>query len=379
MKYYMFNGMNEGSKNTSPKKELNKGKVIKVIIFIVFILLVCTFIILYTKNDKCRKIFDKYIFRKEVYEDNLPFIEVESSKNINICAYDKYVALLDQNLLKLYNKSAKEEHSLDVDISNPIFEVNNSYLCVAEKNGQKVYLINGKNIVWQKEIEGNINSINVNENGYVSLITSGTSYKTVVYTLDPNGNELFKKYLSTANVIDTDISKDNKYLAIAEANFSGIVVQSTIEIISIEDAKNKYSHTAEPNDLIINIKYNNKNELICMYDEHIDMFKEGQSTQLLRIKEQNILFADINLSSEIIKITKKSTGPFNAEAEMQIINSSTNKTVNYNLENIPRKVYAQGNMIAIDLGTNILFINNGRLVSKKISVITRNTKDCILR
>ena len=126
----------------------------------------------------------------------------------------------------------------------------------------------------------NISAINVNKNGYVSITISGTSYKTVVQMVDTKGNDLFKTYLSSTNVVDTDISNDNKYLSIAEANFSGIVVQSSIKTISVEEAKKssdnsiKNTYLAKANDLIINIKYNNKNELICMYDKHIDILKD---------------------------------------------------------------------------------------------------------
>jgi len=331
-----------------------------------------TFIFLYENNNNVRNFFDVYIFRKIINEENVPSIDIDSSKNINVFAYNKYIAILEQNVLKIYNKSGNQEHSLDIEISNPLVETNGEYLCIAEKGGQKLYLISNKNILWQKDIEGNISSINVNKNGYVSITISGTSYKTIVQTFNSNGDELFKNYLGTTNVIDTDISNDNKYLAIAEANFSGIVVQSNIKIISIEDAKNnsaesiKYTHIAKTNDLIVNIKYNNKDNLICMYDEHIDMLKDGQNSELINLTNEDILFADINLTSKIAKIIKKSDGFMNKVIEMQIINSSNINDINtYTIESTPKKVYAQGNMTALNLGTSVMFIDdNGWLVKK---------------
>ena len=370
MKYYMFNGTKVESNNVQNKK-LNKSKIFKLIAIVICILLIVTFIVLYTTNEKCRIVFDKYIFRKEVYEDNLPSIAIEPSANINICAYDKYIGVLNENILKLYNKSAKEEHTIEIEISNPIFEANGNYLCVAEKNGHKIYLINGKNIVWQKNLEDKITSININKNGYVSVVTAGSSYKNVVYVFDAEGNELFKNYLSTTSVIDTDLSNDNQYLAIAEANFSGIVVQSTIKTISIEEAQKnssesiKYSYVAAANDLIINIKYNNKNELICMYDEHIDILNGDQNAELISLREEEALFADVNLTSKAIKIIKKSDGPFSANSELQITDIDSKKVSSYTLENIPKKVYVQGEIIAVDLGTSVVFINDrGWLVKK---------------
>ena len=371
MNYYMFNGLHNGKKIKNSKKQINKRKVCKVVFIVFCIILLITSIVLYITNEKCRKIFDKYLFRKEVYENNLPTIKLESNENINAFAYNKYIAILEQNKLKLYNKLANEETSLDIEISSPIFEINGDYLAIAEKNGQKIYLLNNKNIVWQNEIEGNISSINVNKNGYVSVIISGTSCKTVVQTFDSNGNELFKNYLFTTNVVDSDISNDNKYLAIAETNFTGIVIQSSVKIISIEDAKQnsseaiKYVHLAKPDDLIINIKYQNKNELLCMYDKHIDILNQDKNTELLNFENEDVLFVDINLS-KVMKIVKKSSGMF-AESEIQLINSNTSDTVTYALENVPKTVYVQDNVIAVNLGTNAIFIN-GILVALLISL-----------
>ena len=361
MKYYMFNGL-ENNKKNKPKKELNKKKVLKLSILLACVLLIVIFTILYSTNEKCREIFDKYIFRKEVYENNLPSINIDSSKNVEACAYDKYIGVLEQNVFKIYNKAGAQEQSLDIDISTPIFESNGEYLCIAQKNGPKIYLIANKNIVWQSEVDGKISSVSVNKNGYVTVTISGTSYKTVLMTYNSQGNELFKTYLSTTNVIDTDISNDNKYLAIAEVNFSGIVVQSSIKVISIEEAQKKssepikYTHLAQSNDLLINIKYHNKNELVCMYDGHIDVFKEGQNTQLINFSEHDLIVADINFSDKISTVVKKSTGLFSAEAEMKIINTNNQKEVIYAIENVPKKIIVQDNIIAINLGTSALHI-----------------------
>ena len=368
MKYYMFNGMNE---NSSKDRKLNKKKIAKLIVVIICIALIVSSIIFYIKNEKFRELLDRYVFRKEVYENNLPNIEIDSNKNISTFAYNKYISVLEENKLKIYNKTGREEIALDVEISTPIFEANGEYLGIAEKNGQKLYLVNNKNIVGQKDVEGKISQINVNKNGYMSIVISGTSHKAVIKVFDQNGNELFTYYLSTTSVIDTDISGDNKFLAMAEVNFSGIVPQSGIKIISIEEAKSnspeaiKYTYLSNANDLIINIKYQNKNELVCMYDEHIDVFKEGKNTELINLKDDDALFADVNLSSKIVKVTKKSTGLFSAEAELQIINSNTKDSNFYAIESVPKSVLVQDNMIAINLGTKAIFINsNGWLVKK---------------
>ena len=62
------------------------------------------------------------------------------------------------------------------------------------------------------DLDGNISKININKNGYISLILS----ENIIVTVNPEGKELFRTFLSKTYGVDTDISDDNKYLAIAE-------------------------------------------------------------------------------------------------------------------------------------------------------------------
>ncbi len=47
-----------------------------------------------------------------------------------------------------------------------------------------------------------------------------------------------KTFFKSTRVVSTSISNDNKYLAIAEIDTSGTIIQSNIKIISIEKGKN---------------------------------------------------------------------------------------------------------------------------------------------
>ena len=84
--------------------------------------------------------------------------------------------------MKQYSPSGKIESELEVKINNPIYSANGRYLAIGEKDSNKIYLICENNILWEKEIEGNISKINVNPNGYVSIVLKGTTDKTVIAT-----------------------------------------------------------------------------------------------------------------------------------------------------------------------------------------------------
>ncbi len=354
-----------------PERKINKSKIVKLIVFTLLIAIVIATIIIYNKNEEFRSVFDKYVFRKEVKPDNLATIDLDTNKESNVFAYNKYIVILNQNSLEFYNRTGNKEQSLEVQISTPIFEGNDNYLYIAEKNGQRVYCIQNKNILWHKDVEGEIKDLTVNKNGYVSIVVAGVSCKNIVQIYDNTGKELFTRGLSTASVIDTAISDNNKYLAIAEADFSGVLVQSTIEIISIENAsKNSddavvYTYQPDSDNLVINIQYQ-KDNLVCMYDKFVEIIKNKNTTRAFEFNNETVLFADVNLNSKIIKIIKKSEGFFGKAFQMQIIDTNKiNNVITYEIEQNPKNVYVNDNIICINIGTEVLFVDsNGWLIKR---------------
>ncbi len=357
----------------SENKTLNKKKVIFSIIILIIIIVLVIVSSLYITNTSFRETMDKYVFRKSITENNLDYIEIDTENSPNIFAYDKYIVTLEKNTLTQYSQSGKKEGSLEIQVSDPIFDAEGKYLVVAEKNKQKIYLIYNDNIVWKKDIEGNISKINVNKNGYTSVIISGTTYKSVIAVYDKEGKELFKTYLSSTVAVDSSISEDNKYMSFGEVNTSGTLIQSSIKTVSIEKAKQTPSdsiintYDAEQNDLLINIQYQDKNRLICMYNNSIHIIKDGKDEVLVSLneKDNNITFSDIELSSNAYRIIEKSAGLFKSNSTVEIYNTTSKKQNIYNFNGVAKKVYSYGNIIAIDLGSEVLFINmNGWLIKK---------------
>ena len=261
-----------------PSRKLNKKKMIICISVCSIALIILILTIIYNLNSSFRAFMDIYIFRKEIKSDNLSSIEINPDEDKYFHAYDKYIAVLSKNILYTYNSSAQISAKNDVNISTPIFFSNSKFLVVAENNGNNLYLISGTNILWQNTVDGNINKVIVNKNGYVAVIVSGTSYKSVVILFDSKGNELFKTYLSSNMAIDADISNDNKYLSIAEIDYSGSIIKSMVKNISIEKATKDptnsvvYAYNLKENILLTNIKFQDKNTLICMCNDGIYSF-----------------------------------------------------------------------------------------------------------
>lgn len=359
-----------------------RGKLKKLAILITFIIIVIAFLVLiavYMLNMGFRRWCDDNILIKEVQEEDAKTIELDSNENAKVYAYDKYICIFRKKTLEFYNRSGNKIDALEIDINNPVFVSAGDYIAISEEQGQKFYLICGREKLYENSIEGTINQINVNEGGYISIVLSNASYKSVVEIYDKSGKEVFKTNLVTSRVADVSISKDNKYLAIAEIDISGILIKSSIQIVSMELAQTNpkeailYKYEAPTDKLIINIEYQDKGNLICLYNDAIEMLKDNQSTKIVDLNTQKVSFMTINLNNRIAILEEISTGEYTSDTDVKIINPVSLKQREYIGNDVAKSIYTYENKIAINFGAELHIINtNGILLKKYISTTEIN-------
>ena len=356
-------------KNIKPKKSTFKF----LIIFILAILIVFC-VAKYITDDDFRYKIDTNLLKKQVSESNLKNIEIDSDDNPSVFAYDKYITVLSKNTLTEYTSDGNSVAKLDVSISVPLVETNGKYMVMAEKGGQKIYLISGTSILWQNNIEGSITTVNVNRNGYVSVIIQSTIYKSVIIFYDLNGKELFRSYLSTNYAICTAVSTNNKYLAIGEIDYSGTIIKSYVKVISIDlaqtDAENStvYTYEAENGEIVTDINYQDKENAICMFDSYVQKVGLDSNERLYEITDEDV-FVDINLKDGYTVINKQSSGLFQYEYEMKIKDTNSKSESLYILNNdLPKSMSTSDNKMALNLGNEVQIVDtNGWLLKKYTS------------
>ncbi len=356
------------------EKKINKKKIIISIVISIVVVALIVIIALYMTNVQIREWVDTNILRKEVLQDKVATIDLEEEQSANVYAFNKYIGILNKNQFSIYGNNGNEEAKLEITITNPIFNADNRFLVIGESNGQKIYLLEDKQIIWENSIEGNISQIYVNENGYVAVIISDASYKSVVSMFDPKGNEIFKTFLSSTMAIDVSISKDNKYLAIAEVDTSGTIIQSNIRIMSIEKAKTdpenaiEKNYKSEQDKLITNVKYQAQNKLICMYTDKITIIENEQENTLVDNKDKKIISQSIELENNAVSIEEKSSGIFSADSVVNITNIDTKEVKQYTVDSVVKEIYTKDNVVALNLGTEIEFVStNGWLIKRYIA------------
>ena len=237
--------------------------------------------------------------------------------------------------------------------------------------------------MWENNVDGNISGVVVNENGYVAIIVSGTTYKSVITTFDNTGAEVFKTFLASTLVTDVVISNDNKFISFCELDISGALVESRVKTVSIEDAKQKpenaiiYSYQIPSNMIVANLEYHQKNELICMTESKILSLKHGSIEVIDEIDKSNISFVGIRLSKCYFKVIENMNGINNQTSNVEIHNTNNKNSYSYSINGIAKSVYSKEGIVAVNLGTEVYFINEKGWLIKKFTA-NQEVKDIVI-
>ena len=365
--------MDEEKKEYQIQRELNIRKIIITGIVVVLILAVVIIFSLYIAEEGFRKWVDINVLRKDISSESAATIDLNVDKNNQIVCYNKYIGILNEKNLKIYNSAGETITDISVNINTAIFSTNDKYLAIAEKNGQELCVISDKTYLWSQKVDGEIQQICVNKNGYVILVTTDTTYKSIITVYDNSGKQLMRNFLSSSRVTDVSISDDNKYLAYSEIDTSGTLIKSSVKIISIEKAQSNsaestnYTKEAETSKMILKIQYQENGELVCVYDDSINIVKDGYEQELIK-KEDEATFVSGNLGNSIAYIKEEQRSAFNSSSTLNIVNTSSKQTYKYNFGEIAKEMYTTGNVIGINIGTEIYFVKtNGMLIKKYTS------------
>ena len=95
--------------------------------------------------------------------------------------------------------------------------------------------------------------------------------------------------------------------------------------------------------------------------------KDGKEENVMDLS-QNSIAADIRLKDCIVRAEEETSQLFSSDTKVLIKNINNKNENTYVANNALKKLYTKGNIIALNMGNEAVFINtNGRLIKKYIS------------
>ena len=106
-----------------------------------------------------------------------------------------------------------------------------------------------------------------------------------------------------------------------------------------------------------------------MYTDKITLINNDETVEtLLEFKDKNISFVSIMSANAAVIVEEKSSGLFTADSVVTIMDSDNKSQSIYTTEAVAKEIYTKNSIIALNLGTEVEFVNtNGWLVKKYIA------------
>lgn len=344
----------------------------KVIIMLFLIIFSVICISLYIGNNEFRNFVDVRILGKEVRENNLKAIYSNTNTTTAIMNFGRNTAILENGELKIYDKDAKMKNSIKMVIGSPLYYSNERYLGITDKNGTKIHLIEDDKLKWEKRLELPVEKIHVNKSGYVTVVTKNSIYKGVVYVYKNTGELLIKSYVSSGNIIDAELSEDNKFLAIADIDYSKVTISSNVKVINIDKGINNPEEAIVneyvKGSLLVNIKFKDDGNLLAQYVDSVELIGlvKDKNKEIYKVEKNKAVFVDIDSSNGFVLVEKENEGIFKTKYKVRILNSEGKNKAEYNLSDLtPKQIKSAGEGIAINTGSELVVISLNGWVKKR--------------
>ena len=102
-----------------------------------------------------------------------------------------------------------------------------------------------------------------------------------------------------------------------------------------------------------------------MYTDTINVIENDQESVIFDNKDKRITAQSIDLENYFSTIQEESSGIFSANSVINIIDVDSKNTQNYTVETSVKEMYTKGDIIALNLGTEVEFINTGGWLVKR--------------
>lgn len=103
-------------------------------------------------------------------------------------------------------------------VSKPVIKSNGSRLLVADIGANNIYIVEGRNILWQQQLDAPILNADISRDGYVSVIVASKRFNNEIRFFDNYGAPLFSAVIANDFVVNSNVSPSAKLFAVSGIN-----------------------------------------------------------------------------------------------------------------------------------------------------------------
>jgi len=297
-------------------------------------------------------------------------ISYEANSQADFYTYNKNIYYCTKDGIQLINADGNSLWSDTFNMTSPYIAHDAGIVAVCEKNGRTLRIYNQTGKLYGIDTENPIVTFSINVNGYSCVIIQQNDSEYIINVYNSSGEIISDgKYIFDNGVpIATDISNDNKVLAVSLLNINDIKMQSNVlfyylnkdQAKTVESSDGMFSSFIKEDEVVAIIKFMEDNSLITVSDKEIVCLKVNdesaeRSTQKWLIELKNKIKAVDFPENKYVAVAYGDSF-INAEEPEQ---ENTVKWFNLNGERVNTFI-SNKNVTGISSGLNATIVAMGR-------------------
>ena len=172
--------------------------------------------------------------------------QIEGSSVVSMAPVDRYLAVLTDNTLDVYNRTAGKALSFTHNFASPQLDTAGGRILIAELGGRRVCVTTVGGRTTEVQTAHNIVAASVAENGSFAVVTdSDKSHISEVVFYNNRGEEKLHWYSSEALLLGIALRKDARQMAAIGLCSENGAAQSRLMIFDTSSAKEPAKYTGE--------------------------------------------------------------------------------------------------------------------------------------
>lgn len=176
------------------------------------------------------------MFKGKSLEENTP-IELNGLKVSDIDDIGYCFGVLDEFKYYVYSPECNLLYSFNHNMSAPITESSSKRVLMYERSNFKLKVFSRKGEVYEKNLENEIITADINEKNQVIVACAGERYLGEVKIFDSNGAEKLTWYSADNYITDAALSDDGKYFAVSLLRVENGETVSKIQVFKVGSAE----------------------------------------------------------------------------------------------------------------------------------------------
>lgn len=352
------------------------GNGIKIIVFLLLLLIISgTAAVAYLKSQdvdlkqvSIKDLIDRgFINRNIKYE--LSSTEFDYDENVNAVfgTHKGYIVKCSRDNIIYIDSNGNEQWTYPLSLKNPVLKTAGSYLLVADYGAKSILTFSGKEMRWEKELDNNIINADINWKGYVTVVHGEERSRGAVSVYNRQGMNCFTIGKAENFILSSKVSSSAKSVFINSVDTSGISTNTILEFTDLSG--NILNNKIVKENTVFPSLWYMENDSLFVVGDSMFMILDKDFKEIVQQTVKGKIFSSCIANGKYAVVAsnpEETTGIFETGSSgIWIYDSNGEKICEYNLKGEVRNLASYEDIIAINSGNKLRFINlEGNLLAE---------------